>query len=471
MKILYIGAGFVGACSAAVSADSGHTTLVYDIDKNRADLLNSGDREKIESCIFENGLAEMLGRNEEKITFTSDYGEVKNFLDDADAVFMCLPTPEKDGASGESDLSFYFSAAEKLAQSLVKRNSGKQEKYIVIVNKSTVPINMVDDTDRVMKENGVLNYGVVSNPEFLVEGKAVEGSVRPDRVLIGARAEKDFEIMRRVYQRFYNSTGIKYIEVNPKEAAAAKLAANYCLFNRLGVTFDVVGRICEVFNEINFENVRRAIISEPRIGSWGFYDSVYAGGSCFIKDAASLAHQLEEAGANASHVRQTLNSNIFQRDHFYSRAVKEAGFDWQDKRVAVLGLSFKQETNDVRNTPAIDLVRHLVNDGAAEIKVYDPVAAQPFMKIFDSAKDERYAVIKSAQSEEEALSGTQACMILTDWPKFRALGDIITRICPAPYLVMDGRRMLAGQLDKIADLGYDVIAVGSPFIKGVKKAT
>ena len=124
------------------------------------------------------------------------------------------------------------------------------------------------------------------------------------------------------------------------------------------------------------------------------------------------------------------------------------------------------ETNDIRNTPAVDLVRHLIDDGAAEIKVYDPVAAPAFIKMFDASKDDRYAIINNCQSEEEALKGTQACMILTYWPKFRAIGDVIASNCPLPYLIMDGRRMLAGQLDKMRDLGYDVIAVGSPFYKG-----
>lgn len=466
MNILYIGAGFVGACSAAVSADSGHNTLVYDVDENRVDLLGSGDRKKIESCIFESGLAEMLNRSADKIKFTADYGDADKFIDSADVVFMCLPTPEKDGANGESDLSYYFSAAESLAKSLKNRNSGKQLNYIVIVNKSTVPINMVNETEKMMKAAGVQNFGVVSNPEFLIEGKAIEGSVHPERVIVGAWADKDFEIMRQVYQRFYNSINIKYIEVNPKEAAAAKLAANYCLFNRLGVTFDVVGRICEVFDGINYEKIRSALISDSRIGSWGFYDSLYAGGSCFIKDAASLAHQMEEAGANAAHIRQTMDSNNFQRDHFYSRAVKEAGFSWEGKKVAVLGAAFKQETNDIRNSPTIDIVRHMVDDGVSEIRVYDPVATHYFMKLFDQKKDDRYSIVKPVDSEEDALQNTQVCLVLTDWPKFRALGDIIAKICPPPYLVMDGRRMLAGQLDKMAGLGYDVIAVGSPYIRG-----
>lgn len=465
MNILYIGSGFVGACSAAVTVDSGHKTLVYDIDKTKIDLLGSFDREKIESCLFEAGLAEMLIRNKENISFTNDYADAEKFLDKVEVIFMCLPTPEKSGAQGESDLTYYFDAAEKLGKSLFVRNGGKQENYVVIVNKSTVPINMIDETQRIMDKHGVKNYGVVSNPEFLVEGKAIEGSVRPDRVVVGAWKEIDFSIMRQVYQRFINSTGIKYIEANPKEAAAGKLMANYVLFNKLGVTFDVVGRMCETFDNLTFEKIRTILTSDPRIGSWGFYDSVYAGGSCFIKDASSLAHQLEEAGANANYVRQTLNSNVFQRDHFYSRAKNEAKFEWKDKIVAVLGVAFKQDTNDIRNSGAIDIVEHLINDDVKEVRIYDPAAMPMFKKLFSPDKNIRYNVINYCETEQEALANSHACLILTDWPKFRTLDTLITEGCSLPYLIMDGRRMLSANYTVLSEKGFDIIAVGSPFIK------
>jgi len=226
MNILYIGSGFVGACSAAVSADSGHNVLVYDIDEKKIKALGSGDRDTIDSCIFEDGLCDLLVRHKERIEFTTDYKKVEKFLDNCDGIFMCLPTPEI-GETGESNLEYYYAAAEKLAENLAKRNNGKQEKYIVIINKSTVPIAMVDKTQELMDKAGVKNYGVVSNPEFLVEGQAIAGSIRPNRVVVGAWNEKDFEIMRKMYQRFYSSSTVEYIEVNPKEAAAGKLLANF----------------------------------------------------------------------------------------------------------------------------------------------------------------------------------------------------------------------------------------------------
>ncbi len=284
MNILYIGSGFVGSCSAAVSADSGHNTLVYDIDERKIKLLGSGDRDTVQSCIYEDGLGDLLIRNQERIEFTADYQKVNEFLENCDAVFMCLPTPEI-GETGESDLKYYIAAATNLAKSLAERNNGRQEKYIVIVNKSTVPIEMINQTEEILNKFGVKNFGVVSNPEFLVEGKAVRDSLHPDRVVVGAWSERDFAIMRAVYQRYYDSSTVKYLETNPKEAAAGKLLANFYLFNKLAVCFDVIGRACETFADVKFESVKNILTTDPRIGSWGLYDSLYAGGSCFIKDA------------------------------------------------------------------------------------------------------------------------------------------------------------------------------------------
>lgn len=465
MNLLYVGSGFVGACSAAVMADSGHNVLVYDIDKNKIEMLGSGDREQIESCLFEEGLSDLLIRNKQNINFTTDYSKLEEFIETCDSVFMCLPTPEI-GDTGESDLSYYFNAAENLSKTLIKRNSGRQNNYVVIINKSTVPIEMVNKTQEIMDKAGVKNYGVVSNPEFLVEGKAIQGSLKPDRIVVGAWNQKDFDVMREVYGRFVNSPTTDYIEVNPKEAAAGKLLANYYLFCKLAICYDVIGRTSEKFPDLKFENLRKIISGDPRLGSWGMFDSFFAGGSCFIKDAASLAHQLEKQGADASFVKEVSRVNNDQRDNFYERAKKEAGFDFKNKVISVLGVAFKRDTNDVRNSGAIEIVKKIIDDGVAEIKIYDPAAMPMFQSVFNTSKDARYNVIKYFNSEKESLVGTDACMVLTDWPKFRTVADLIKQECPAPYLIMDGRRMLAAQFDELQNLGYDIIAVGSPFLKG-----
>lgn len=460
MNILYIGSGFVGACSAAVSAASGHNTLVYDIDERKIELLSSGDRDKVESCLFEEGLADLLIRNEEKIKFTLDYSEVEEFLDECDAVFMCLPTPEI-GETGESNLKYYFDAAEKLAESLVKRNGQKQEKYIVIVNKSTVPIDMINRTQEILDKVGVKNYGVVSNPEFLVEGKAIEGSLKPSRVVVGAWKEEDFDVMRKVYRRFYDSANIQYIEVNPKEAAAGKLLANFYLFAKLQLCFDVIGRTCEAFDDLQFENLRGILTSDPRISNWGFYDSLYAGGSCFIKDSRSLSHQLQTEGKCANIVNEVYLANKRQLELFISRAESEAGFDWKGKNVAILGAAFKQDTNDIRNSGSIDFVHFLNEQQVAEVSIFDPAAMDYFKQVFPESD-----TVKYHSDELNAIIDSDVIIIATDWPQFKNLADVIIKETKNKPLIMDGRRMLQHRFQDLQAAGFDVIAVGSPFIKG-----
>lgn len=456
MNILYIGAGFVGTCSGAVAADSGHTVLIYDIDTKKIDMLGSGDRDTIERCLYEKGLGDLLVKNSERIRFTSDYSEVEVFLNSVEVIFMCLPTPEI-GETGESDLRFYISAAQTLGEALAKRNTGTQENYVVLVNKSTVPINMLDKTEELMREKGVKNFGVVSNPEFLVEGKAIEGSLKPDRVVVGALSEPDFKIMRSVYQRFYDSPDVEYIEVNPREAAAGKLLANFYLFSKLALCFDVIGRTCESFPDLKFENIRKILMSDERIGSWGLYNSIYAGGSCLIKDTRSLSHQLQTAGQDTSFINETYRANERQLTSFLSRFEKEVGETFQGKNVALLGVAFKRDTNDIRNSASIKILEFLKGQGVKSVQLYDPSASENFKSLFPEDITVHYS-----SSQGEAIQNADVIIVATDWPQFRGLADVLLQGAARPVL-MDGRRMLQHKYDELVTSGFKIIAVGSPF--------
>jgi len=462
MKILYFGGGFVGACSAAVSADSGHEVLVYDINQELVNSLSSEDKDKIEAYLFEKGLGDLLIRNQARIKFTSDLEEVKKIINEVEAVFMCLPTPEKD-ETGETNLKIYEAAAITLSEVLAKRNNSEQSQYVLIVNKSTVPIDMINRTKEIMLVAGVKNFGVGSNPEFLVEGKAIEGSIRPPRVVVGAENEKDFSIFRNVYSRFVESANVSYLEVSPAEAEAGKLLANYILFSRLSNCFDVVGRVCEKFDGLQFENIRKVLITDGRIGEWGFYDSLFAGGSCFIKDARSLSHQLKVKGAKADLVDDVLAANQRQLDNFLVRAETELNFNWTGKNVGLLGLAFKQDTNDIRNSAALGVTEFLLNKDVAKIKAYDPVAGDNFMKYFSDNKNAEK--INLVAAETEAISKVDILIIATDWPQFRGLTDLINENLPKGAIIMDGRRMLAQKYGDLSNNGYNIIAVGSSAIK------
>jgi len=461
MKLLYIGAGFVGTCSAAVSADSGHDVIVYDIDKRKIEELGSFDRDRIEDCLHEQGLGDLLVRNKQRVTFTTDYTKVEQFIDDVDAVFMCLPTPEI-GETGQSDLSYYTKAGEQLAVVLAKRNGAEQKKYVVIVNKSTVPIEMVDQTAELLHNAGVQNVGVVSNPEFLVEGKAIEGALKPDRVVVGAWTEQDFSIMRNVYHRFVNSPNVQYIEVNPKEAAAGKLLANFYLFLKLANCFDVIGRVSETFDSVSFEQLRKIISSDKRLGSWGLFDSLYAGGSCFIKDSRSLAYQLRSEGVETSIVDEVYLANKRQLSLFLSRGERDAHIDWRNKKVALLGTAFKRDTNDVRNSPSIDIVKFLEDKGVEEIYIHDFVALDNFKAIFKEKDNIDYTT-----NIVDAIKDAYVCIIATDWPQYRSI-MLDLKFYMHGGIIMDGRRILQHAYNDLQESGFDIIAVGSPFLKAKK---
>lgn len=449
----------MGTCSAVVSADSGHTVLVYDINEERVSQLGSGDRDIIESCLYEKGLGDMLLRNKERISFSAEYADVDAFLDTCDAVFMCLPTPEI-GETGESDLSYYDMAAKKLAQSLALRNSGSQEKYIVIVNKSTVPIDMVDRSQEIFEHAEVRNVGFVSNPEFLVEGHAIDGSLKPDRVVVGAWQAKDFDIMRNIYHRFSESPTVAYIEVNPKEAAAGKLLANYYLFMKLAVCFDVVGRVSESYQDISFEHLRNILSSDDRIGTWGLFDSLYAGGSCLTKDARSLAHQLQSAGVDTRLVTEPYDANKRQLELFIRRYEAESGQSWKGKKVALLGTSFKRDTNDVRNSPSEYIVRTLASAGVESIAVHDFAGIKNFQSLVSDV-----STCTFSEDVRDALTGVDVCIISTDWPQYRSIAPLVVKEMNTGSVVMDGRRILQHEYDALRHAGFDIIAVGSPFLR------
>ena len=449
----------MGACSAVVSADSGHDIIIYDIDQTRIKNFASLDKEKIEESLYEYGLADLVVKNKSRLKFTSDLEEIIKDLDAVQAIFMCLPTPEKD-ESGETDLSYYEKAVNDLAQILVKRNDGAQSQYVLIVNKSTVPLGMSSRAQEILDSRGVKNYGVGSNPEFLVEGKAIEGSTRPSRVVVGAWQEKDFAIFREIYKRFCESPNTSYLEVNPVEAEAGKLLANFILFNRLSACFDVVGRTCEKFDHLHFENIRRILISDNRIGNWGFYDSLFAGGSCFIKDARSLSFQLKEKNANVDILNDTLSANERQLTNFMQRPEQELKLDWQNKKVGILGLAFKRDTNDIRNSGAIGAVKFLSQKNVAEIRAYDPIAGDNFQKYFSDNE-----LVKIYTDRKTLIKDLDVLIIATDWPEFRELAQEIEENLPSGALIMDGRRMLQAQYEKLNKFGYDIIAVGSSLRK------
>ncbi|MCA9992548.1 MAG: UDP-glucose/GDP-mannose dehydrogenase family protein, partial [Anaerolineales bacterium] len=289
MKVVVVGTGFVGLPHAAVLSEYGHEVYANDIDEARIAAYQTGDRDEIERYVNEPGLAAIIEETMDRyLFFTTDLSQV---IEGTDLIFLCLPTPPK--RDGSTDLSMYMNAAHGLADLLAQR---KQKNRVVLVNKSTVPIGTARLLQQIMTEHGVENFGVASNPEFLAQGNAVDGSRRPDRVVIGADTQADFEILRRVYSQFVNHVRIRYLETTPETAEAIKYMANTLLLTYISFWNGVGARLGETNANIRMEDLKIGVTSDDRISTWGSYVSNGAGGSCFGKDIQSLIYQLNRAG-------------------------------------------------------------------------------------------------------------------------------------------------------------------------------
>ncbi|MFN2125445.1 MAG: nucleotide sugar dehydrogenase, partial [Candidatus Promineifilaceae bacterium] len=313
MKIIVVGTGFVGLPHAAVLSEYGHEVYAYDIDEDRINAYKSGEREEIERYVNEPGLSAAIAENIDRyLFFTTD---ITDIVDGSDVIFLCLNTPPK--RDGASDLSYYLNAVHHLAGLLAER---EDKKRVVLVNKSTVPVGTARLLENTMKEYGVENFGVASNPEFLAQGNAINGSRRPDRVVLGADTEEDFEILRRIYSQFVNHVRIRYLETTPETAEAIKYTANTLLLTYISFWNGVGARLGEAYPNIRMEDLKVGVTSDDRISTWGSYVSNGAGGSCFGKDIQSLIYQLNSTGRSTDLLQAVHNINEFQKVYLIDRA-------------------------------------------------------------------------------------------------------------------------------------------------------
>jgi UDPglucose 6-dehydrogenase len=456
MKIIVAGTGFVGLTHAAVCSEYGHEVYAYDIDQEKIAAYRSGERAKIEHYVNEPGLADVIAENLGRyLFFVSDIAPV---IEGTDAIFLCLPTPPN--ANGSSDLSYYLKALNDIAPLLAQR---QDQRRVVLINKSTVPVGTARRLERVLKDHQVPNFGIASNPEFLPEGDAVERSRRPDRVVVGADTEEDFRIIRRIYSQFVNHVRIRYIETTPETAEAIKYVSNTLLLTYISFWNGVGARIGETFPNVRMEDLKRGVTSDTRISTWGSYVSNGAGGSCFGKDIQSLIYQLQSAGQSADLLQSVYNINEFQKVYLVDRAIQEAGVNFNHKSVALLGLAFKKQTNDMRDASSLKVVEALLSRGVREIRAYDPLAVQEAKRFFDPEKNHLFEKISYYSSVQEALRGSDCMFISTDWEEFRGLSRTIEQCVPPPYLIIDGRRMIP-DYDELVARGYSYLAVGSPYL-------
>jgi UDPglucose 6-dehydrogenase len=457
MRIIVVGTGFVGLTHAAVSSEYGHEVHAFDISEERVAAYQSGSRQRIEHYVNEPGLVDIIDENINRyLFFTTDISPV---VADADAVFMCLPTPPK--RDGSTDLSIYLNAAHHLADLLSRRSTTQR---VVLINKSTVPVGTARLLQQIMVEHDVQNFGVASNPEFLPQGNAVEASRKPDRVVVGADTAEDLEILSRVYSQFVNHVRIRYIETTPETAEAIKYVANSLLLTYISFWNGVGSRLAETFDKIDMEDLKLGVTADGRISTWGSYVSNGAGGSCFGKDIQSLIYQLNRSGRSTDMLQAVYNINEYQKTYLIDRAVHEGGFSFNNKTVTLLGLAFKKHTNDMRDASSLKVVESLLARGVGAIRAFDPLAMTEAEKWFSPEQNHLFDRITYHETAREAIEGSDALFISTDWEEFRGLSSTIQRTVSPPYLIMDGRRMIP-DYDALVASGYGYLSVGGSYLE------
>ena len=393
MRIAMIGTGYVGLVSGACFADFGHSVCCIDKDSAKIDGLNAG-----RMPIWEPGLEAIVKANAEhgRLTFTTSLPEG---VTDAEAVFIAVGTPARRG-DGHADLTFVFDAVRELAK-VIKPGT-------VVVTKSTVPVGTGDEIERILREEGVSGVSVASNPEFLREGAAIADFKHPDRIVVGAEDEHAQEVLKEIYRPlFLNRAPILF--TGRRTAELTKYAANAFLAVKISFINEIAD-LCEAV-DADVQDVARGIGLDNRIGPKFLHAGPGYGGSCFPKDTLALLKTADKVGVDQRIVRTTVEVNDDRKASMVERVQRALG-SLEGKRVAVLGLAFKPNTDDMRDAPSIPLINALLERGA-EVSAFDPVAREQAEKIFSG--------IEFAPDAYSAASNADALVIVTEWDEFRAL--------------------------------------------------
>ena len=394
MRIAMIGTGYVGLVSGACFADFGHHVTCVDKDADKIDGLNAG-----RMPIWEPGLESLVKANEERgrLTFTTDL--VKG-MEGAEAVFIAVGTPARRG-DGHADLTYVFEAVRELAKAI--------KPGTVLVTKSTVPVGTGDRIEEILREEGVEGVSVASNPEFLREGAAIADFKHPDRIVVGAEDAQAQDVLREIYRPlFLNRAPI--LITSRRTAELTKYAANAFLAVKISF-INEIANLCEAV-DADVQDVARGIGLDNRIGPKFLHAGPGYGGSCFPKDTLALLKTADKVGVEQRIVRTTVEVNDARKASMVERVERALGGEARSKRVAILGLAFKPNTDDMREAPSIPLIQGLVERGA-EVIAYDPVARQQAEQVLEG--------ISFADDAHAAAAGADAVVIVTEWDEFRAL--------------------------------------------------
>jgi len=436
MKIAVVGTGYVGLVTGTCFAETGNYVTCIDIDTKKVESLKKG---KI--TIYEPGLEVLFERNrkEGRLTFTTELAEG---IKDAEVIFLALPTPP--GEDGSADLKYIIGVSEHLGKVL--------EHYAVIVDKSTVPVGTAEKVSAKIAENARVEYDVVSNPEFLREGVAVDDFMKPDRVVIGTKSDRAKAIMERLYAPLVRQ-GNPVIFMDERSAEMTKYAANS--FLAMKITFmNEIANLCELAGA-DVDNVRKGIGTDSRIGKRFLFPGIGYGGSCFPKDVQALGKTAKEYGYDFKILKSVMFVNDRQKTKLIPQLKAYFGGDIKGKTIALWGLAFKPHTDDIREAPALYNIKALKRAGA-KVVVFDPEAIA-------NVRKEIGKKVKYAASQYDAVEGADALMIMTEWPEFRTpdfekLGKALNN-----KVIFDGRNLY--ELKDIAKLGFDYFSIGRETIK------
>lgn len=441
MKLLVIGSGYVGLVAGTCFAEMGHYVTCLDINQEKVRLLNQG-----EVPIYEPGLSEMIKRNRKakRIEFTTDYPAS---IQKSDVIFIAVDTPVGD--NGEANLQFVEKVAESIGQLI--------EEYKVIVNKSTVPVGTQNAVKEIIqreldKRSKNIPFDVVSNPEFLKEGSAIDDFMKPDRVIIGSDSDKATALLREIYSAFtFNHD--RLVVMDPPSAEVTKYAANAMLALRISFMNELSG-FCELTGA-SINKVRKGIGLDKRIGTSFLYAGPGFGGSCFPKDIKALKSHAEKLDYDTP-ILDAIEIINRRQKRVLAKKVRDYFGDVQGKSIAILGLSFKPDTDDMREAPSLTVIDDLLKQGA-ELRLFDPVAQDNAMKILHGQEN-----ITWCKDEYDAAAGADAIVLVTEWKQFRFLDfkQILSKMKGNAFF--DGRNQY--NPDEMAKLGFDYFGIG---IKGV----
>ncbi len=434
MKIAVVGTGYVGLVSGTCFAETGNQVTCVDIDTAKVEKMKNG-----EVPIYEPGLEVLFERNTKqgRLHFTTD---LKEGIKDAEVIFLALPTPP--GADGSADLSFVLKVAADLSKIITS--------YKVIVDKSTVPVGTAEKVHAALVENlDESLFDVVSNPEFLREGVAVDDFMKPDRVVIGTSSERAEEVMMRLYEPFVRQ-GNPIIMMDERSAEMTKYAANSYLAAR--ITFmNEIANLCDRLGA-NVDMVRKGMGSDSRIGKRFLFPGVGYGGSCFPKDVQALAKTAAEFDYEFRILNSVMAVNEDQKKILSQRIINYFGGDVKGKTIAIWGLAFKPNTDDIREAPALTIIDDLLAAGA-HIKAFDPEAVENVERIY---KDK----ISFCDTQYEAIYQADALAIVTEWQVFRTPDfDKVKEFLVNPA-IFDGRNVY--DTDRMRKMGFYYESIGRP---------